>query len=283
MHEILDKEEIAPRIHQAVIRAPLVARRFRPGNFLILRIDERGERIPLTAADWDAEQGTVTVVVQEIGKTTMQFGMLQVGDCIRDVVGPLGNAREPERFGNICLVAGGVGAAEMLPEARAFKAAGNQLVCILGSRTKDLMIFEKELGEVCGQILVCTNDGSYGRHGFVTDVLKDLLEQGRKFDLVFAVGPLPMMQAVCELTKQHGLRTEVSLETIMVDGTGMCGSCRLTVAGKVQFACVDGPTFDGHQVDFVELAARQRRFAEQEKMARERFAARLEAEKVAQG
>jgi ferredoxin--NADP+ reductase len=271
MFRILSKEFLCPTVARFEIEAPLIARKAQPGQFVILRIDERGERIPLTLNDWSPERGTITLVALEAGATTRRLNSLKAGDHLADVVGPLGRPAEIGRYGTVACVGGGVGIACIYPEVRAFKAAGNRVISIIGARTRELLIFEEEIRRFSDELHVTTDDGSYARKGFVSDVLRELLEKGRKIDLVVAVGPVPMMKAVAEVTRPHGVKTVVSLNPIMVDGTGMCGCCRVEVGGKTRFACVDGPEFDAHQVDFDLLAARNRRYLEEERIALERL------------
>ncbi|MBE3588597.1 MAG: sulfide/dihydroorotate dehydrogenase-like FAD/NAD-binding protein [Thermoanaerobacteraceae bacterium] len=271
MFRILDKQVLSPVIKQMVIEAPLVARKCQAGQFIILRIHEEGERIPLTIADFDREKGTITLVFQEVGKTTIQLGSLEAGDSIRDFVGPLGTPSHIEKFGTVICVGGGVGVAPVFPIARALKEAGNHVIGIMGSRTKELMFWEDKMREACHELFVTTDDGSYVRQGFVTDVLKEVIaERGKdNIAMVLAIGPQPMMRACCNLTREYGIKTVVSLNSLMVDGTGMCGCCRVTVGGKTRFVCVDGPEFDGHEVDFAELARRSATFRAEEQRAME--------------
>jgi ferredoxin--NADP+ reductase len=265
MYPILRKEALAPAIWLMKVQAPLVARRPRPGQFVILRLNETGERFPLTIARHDATDGTITIVFQEAGKSTRELARLGVGDAIQDVVGPLGVASEIKNFGAVACLGGGVGIAFIYPEIAALHAAGNTVVSILGARSGDLLFFEEEIKAVSSELYLCTDDGSKERKGVVTDILKEFIEAGRHFDLVIAAGPVPMMRAVAETTRPYKIPTIVSLDPIMVDGTGMCGACRVTVAGERKFACVDGPNFDAHQVDFAELVSRKRGFAAMEK------------------
>lgn len=270
MNEILSKEEIAPRTFRYKIHHPKIARKRRAGQFVILRIHEGGERVPLTIVDSDPETGAVTIIFQAVGHSTNELAEMNVGDSLLDFAGPLGKPTHIEKFGTACVIGGGYGTAPVLPIARALKDAGNEMIGIIGARTKDLVILEKELGEICDQLEVATDDGSYGHHGFVTDVLQGLIDGGRKMDFVLAVGPTPMMRAVSELTRKHGIKTMVSLNPIMVDGTGMCGGCRVEVGGETKFACVDGPEFDGHLVNFDLLMKRQATYKMDEQAARER-------------
>ena len=246
------------------IEAPLIARKARPGQFVILKANETGERVPLTMADTDPEKGTITVIYQVVGKSTRVFKNLQVGDSFQDVIGPLGKATHLEKLGTVVCVGGGTGVAVMHPITRGLKEIGNHVIGIIGARTKDLLILEDKMRAASHELKICTDDGSYGHHGFVTDVLKEILES-REVQLVVAIGPVPMMKFVSKLTKEFGVTTLVSLNPIMVDGTGMCGGCRVTVGGKTKFACVDGPEFDGHQVDFDELMLRLQAYVSEEK------------------
>lgn len=272
MSKILTTKELAQEIKLFVIEAPKVARICQPGQFIILRINGSGERIPLTIYDYNYKEGTVSIIFQEVGKTTKQLGKLKAGDTIQDFVGPLGKPIEvTNSHQRIFCLGGGVGVAPVYPKARALKNAGAEIISIIAARKKDLLILEEEMKAISDQLYVCTDDGSYGEHGFVTQVLERLLQELPKPDLALAIGPLPMMKACCQVTKKFDVKTLVSLNSIMVDGTGMCGSCRVSVGGKTKFACVDGPTFDGHLVDFDELMLRQVRFLEEEKLALERY------------
>ena len=276
MFDIKEKKQLASGIFQIVISAPRVAKKALPGQFIILRVDESGERIPLTIKDSDPEAGTVTVVVQVAGKTTSQLSDLSAGDAVLDFVGPLGNPTElPEGKADVVCIGGGVGTACMYPQVKELARQGSDVTVIIGSRTKDLLIMEDELRKFAGELIVCTDDGSYGRKGFVSEPLKDMLEAGERPDLVIAIGPLMMMRAVAEVTRPYGVHTLVSLNPIMVDGTGMCGGCRVTVGGEVKFTCVDGPEFDAHEVDFNELFMRQRYYLDEEKASKEKHECRL--------
>jgi ferredoxin--NADP+ reductase len=276
MFEIKEKEQLASGIFQMVISAPRVAKKALPGQFIILRIDESGERIPLTIKDSDAEAGTVTIVVQVAGKTTAQLSMLNVGDAISDLVGPLGNPTElPEGKAKVVCIGGGVGTACIYPQVKELARRGSDVTVIIGARTKDLLIMEDELRNLASRLIVCTDDGSYGEKGFVSGPLKKMLEAGERPDLVIAIGPLLMMKAVAGVTRGYAVHTIVSLNPIMVDGTGMCGGCRVTVGGEVKFTCVDGPEFDAHKVDFDELFMRQRYYLDEEKLAREKHDCQL--------
>ena len=271
MYKILLSQDLAPNIHLFEISAPDVAKKAQAGQFVVIRIDERGERIPLTIADWDEKEGSVTIVFMEVGTTTCRLTSLQAGDYIADFVGPLGLPTHIEKFGTVVCVAGGVGVAPIVPITREVKKAGNRVISILGARTKDLVFWEDELRSVSNQLIVTTDDGSYGRKGVVTEPLKELLESGEKVDRVIAIGPSIMMK-FCSLTTQpFGVKTIVSLNPIMVDGTGMCGCCRVSVGGVTKFVCVDGPDFDGHQVDWDLLFARQRIYLDEEKLSFEQW------------
>ena len=261
---------LTPNVKLFEVEAPAVARKARPGQFIILRIDEKGERIPITVVDSSPKDGTIILIVQEVGKTTKKLGTMKVGDEIADIVGPLGNPSEIKKYGQVVVIGGGVGIAEAYPEAKALKEAGNRVICIIGARNKDLLILEEEMRQVSDELHITTDDGTKGRKGFVTDVLKDLISQ-KKIDLVSAIGPTIMMKVVSEMTRPHGIKTIVNLNPIMLDGTGMCGVCRVTIGGETKFACVDGPSFDGHLVDFDELMARLRIYLEEEGLSMERF------------
>ena len=263
---------LGPNVKQFEIVAPRIARAQKPGQFVIIRLDETGERIPLTIKGSDVERGTITIVVQGIGKTTIQLNTLGEGDSILDVVGPLGKPSEVEKFGTVCVIGGGVGTAIALPTARALREAGNHVIAILGARTRDLLILEDEVRAASDEVLIMTDDGSYGEKGLVTDKLREILPQ---IDYVLAIGPIPMMRAVANTTRDANIRTVVSLNSIMVDGTGMCGGCRVLIGGKSQFACVDGPEFDAHDVDFNVLMQRNAMYREQEKSALERYEAKV--------
>lgn len=272
-YEIARKKALTPEISQISVYAPLVAAKAKAGQFIILRVDEEGERIPLTISS--AVDGLVTVIYQKIGGTTMALDELNEGDCLQDFVGPLGQPTEVNDLGRVAVLGGGLGCAIALPVARALHEAGNQVDLIGGFKTKDIVILEEEMSEACTDLHICTDDGSYGYHGFVTGKLEKLIESGVKFDHVFAIGPLMMMKFACKLTEKYNIPTTVSMNPIMIDGTGMCGCCRLTVDGEVKFACVDGPDFDGHKVDFDEVIARNATYLEQETKAREKHLCRL--------
>jgi len=269
MYEIVEKKELAHTVYQFKVKAPTIARKRKAGQFVVLRLNEMGERIPLTIVDSDNEKGTITIIVQEVGKTTAMLGNMGVGDRILDVVGPLGHPTHIENFGTVVCVGGGIGTAPVLPIARAMKEAGNKVVSIIGARNKGLLILEDEMREVSDELHITTDDGSYGHHGFVTQVLQMFIDEGMKIGCVVGIGPVPMMRAVSNVTKPYGIMTLVSLNPIMVDGTGMCGACRVTVAGQNRFVCVDGPEFNGAEVDFDELIQRNRAYLKEEKMAME--------------
>ena len=270
MFKIIKKENLNKDIVRLTVEAALVAQKAKAGQFVVLIIDEKGERIPLTLADWDKEAGTITLIFQKAGFTTSRLGKLEAGQEIQHILGPLGHPTEVKNVGQVYCVAGGVGVAEIYPVARAFKEAGNRVICIIGSRNKDLLILEDILRLTCDELLVATDDGSYGRKGLVTDVLKDLFAMIEKSThtvypgLVYCIGPVPMMRAVAEFTRSYSIKTIASLNPIMVDATGMCGACRCHVAGKTVFGCVDGPDFDAHQIDFGELSQRLKSFKKEE-------------------
>ncbi len=269
MYELMHKRVLAPNTSLFEVKAPKVALRCGPGNFVIIRIDDNGERIPLTIAGADPEAGTITLVTQATGRTTTQLVQMEVGDALHDLVGPLGNPAHLERYGTVVIVSGGYGVAAALPIVKGLRGLGNRIISIIGARNKELVIMEPEVREVSDEVVITTNDGSYGMPGMVTDALGKLLEEGRVIDFVLAIGPGVMMKAVSEMTRPYGIKTMVSLNTIMIDGTGMCGSCRVTVGGKTRFVCVDGPEFDGHQVDFDEMMHRQKMYLEEERIAYE--------------
>ena len=275
--KILHKEVLNDSVTLLEVDAPLVARKALAGQFIILRIDEEGERIPLTIADYDREKGSVTIIFQKVGLTTQLLGDLEVGDEIRDFVGPLGLPTEiGAAVKRVCVVGGGVGCAIAYPQAKSLHNAGVAVDVIAGFRNKDIVILEEEFRAVCDNLYLTTDDGSYGEKGFVTDKLGSLIDGGNRYDLVIAIGPIPMMKFVSKTTEPYGIKTLVSLNPIMVDGTGMCGGCRVTVGGKVKFACVDGPDFDGHQVDFDELMNRNSLYREREEREKDRHACRME-------
>lgn len=260
MYKIIKAEFLAPNIKRFIIEAPQIARKRKAGQFVIVRIKEKGERIPLTIADSDTVAGTITIIVQAVGKTTTELNTFKAGDSILDVVGPLGKPSHIENFGTAISIGGGVGTAIAYPIAVALKAAGNYTISIIGGRSKEFVILEEEMKKVCDEVYPTTDDGSYGFHGFVTEKLKELIDSGTKIDFVLAIGPIPMMKAVADTTRPYGIKTVVSLNPIMVDGTGMCGGCRVTVDNKTVFACVDGPEFDAHLVDFEILERRNKTY-----------------------
>lgn len=267
MFPITHKKELAPMIKGIDVKAPYIARKARAGQFVIVRINDKGERIPLTIAGRDVDKGMITLIFQEVGKTTCQLGKLKSGDAILDLAGPLGKATELKKYGTVACIGGGVGVAEVYPVARALKEKGNRIIGIIGARSKNLLILEQEMRALCDAFYVTTDDGSYGEQGFTSSCLENLIKQKKPIDLVYAIGPLPMMRAVSEVTRPSKIKTIVSLNPVMVDGTGMCGSCRVSIGGATKFACVDGPEFDGHLVDFDELGAREGLFSEAEKKA----------------
>ncbi|MDZ7316008.1 MAG: sulfide/dihydroorotate dehydrogenase-like FAD/NAD-binding protein [candidate division KSB1 bacterium] len=278
MHRIIAKEQLSDEVFRFVVEAPLIARERRPGQFVILQLDsDYGERIPLTIADADAEAGTITLIFQTVGKTTHLLAERQVGDEIRHILGPLGKPTHIERFGTVVCVGGGIGAAPLYPIAQAMKQAGNRLIVILGARTHGLLILEKEMQAIADELLICTDDGSYGEKGLVTEPLRRLCA-GAKPDLVVAIGPPIMMKACAEVTREFNVPIVVSLNTIMVDGTGMCGGCRVTVGKETKFVCVDGPEFDGHLVDFDNMMLRMRAYKEIEEKAHQEYHCRLNPE-----
>ena len=274
MHKIISASFIAPNIKRFTIEAPKIAQKRKAGQFVIIRTNDHGERIPLTIADSDSVKGTIDIIVQGIGKTTKELNSLQNGDYISDIVGPLGKASHIENFGTAVSIGGGVGTAIAYPTAVALKQAGNHTISIIGGRTKEFVILEDEMKKVCDEVFVTTDDGSYGKHGFVTDQLKQLIES-RKIDFVLAIGPIPMMKAVADVTREKEISTVVSLNPIMVDGTGMCGGCRATVDDKTVFVCVDGPEFDAHKVDFKTLMTRNRTYLMEEKTSVEEHECKL--------
>lgn len=256
MYKIKRKCRLNETVSRMEIEAPQIAKKAQPGQFIILRTDKEGERIPLTIADYDRQAGTVSIIYQIVGGTTKKLDCMKEGDCLEDFVGPLGKATETEGLKKVCVVGGGVGCAIAYPIAKKLHEQGAEVHSVIGFRTKDLLILEKEFEEVSDKLVIMSDDGSLGKKGLVTDALKELIESGEKYDEVITIGPLIMMKFVCKLTKEYGVKTVASMNPIMVDGTGMCGGCRLTVGGKTVFACVDGPEFDGHEIDFDEAMAR---------------------------
>lgn len=269
MYEIIHKERLAPKIEKFIVKAPRIAAKAQPGHFVVVRAVETGERVPLTIADFDRTAGTITLVVQAIGKSTLLINSLSEGEAFLDVLGPLGRPIPIKKVGTVVCVAGGLGAAPVLPKAKALHEAGNRVITLLGAQTRDLLILKDELAACSDEFRVATDDGSEGHKGFVTELLSELLEEGESIDEVIVVGPVPLMRAACEITRPYRITTLVSLNTIMVDGTGMCGGCRVTVDGEVKFTCVDGPTFDGHKVDFDEIMNRHRHYRQFEQQALE--------------
>lgn len=276
MFRIVNKKELNSAVTLLEIEAPFVAKKAKAGQFIIFRVDEFSERVPLTIADYDREKGTVTIIFQKVGLSTKLLAAKEVGDSIRDFVGPLGVATEYDGFKKVAVVGGGVGCAIAYPQAKALHELGVEVDVIAGFRNKDIVILEDEMSAVSDNYYLMTDDGTKGEKGFVTDKLKSLIEAGNQYDAVIAIGPIPMMKFVCKTTRPYGVKTIVSLNPLMIDGTGMCGCCRVTVGGKVRFACVDGPDFDGHQVDFDELMNRNAVYREREAEEKEHHACRLD-------
>lgn len=264
MNKILKKRQLSENVNEYVVDAPEVAKHARPGQFVILRVDSEGERVPFTIADADDVNGTITILVQTIGMTTYKLSLLNEGEFIHDFVGPLGNPTDLGEYENIVLVGGGIGSAVIYPQAKFRHINGLKCDVIVGARNKSLLVYEDEFRTNSDNLYIVTDDGSYGEKGFVTNKLEALITDGKKYDCVFAVGPVMMMKAVCDLTKKYGIKTIVSMNSTMVDGTGMCGCCRLSVGGETKYACVDGPEFDGHQVDFMESVNRGKFYKEYE-------------------
>ena len=278
MFKIFKKQDLNPSVVLMQIESPEIARKAQPGQFIILRVDDEGERVPLTIAAYDAVEGTVTIVFQIVGKTTKQLSEMKQGDYLLDFVGPLGVPTHLEGYKKVAVIGGGLGSAIAWPQAKKLYQSGAQVDMICGFRNKDLIILEEEMKESCSRLFITTDDGSNGKQGFVTDTLKTLIESGNSYDLVIAIGPLIMMKFVSKLTLEYNIKTLVSMNPVMVDGTGMCGGCRVTVGGETKFACVDGPDFDGHQVDFDEAMRRQQFYKEDEKTSLDRHACRLTGE-----
>lgn len=270
-YEIVEKRDLSDTISEHIIHAPIIASSAKPGHFVILMKDEKSERIPVTLVDWDSNKGTIKVIIQTIGKSTAEINMMKKGDAFLNVAGPLGTPVTIEKIGTIVGVGGGVGIAELYPIAKAFKEAGNKVISILGARSKNLLILEKETREISDEVLITTDDGSYGKKGVVTDALKELYQRGEKIDMVFTIGPLIMMKYVALTTKPYNTPTYASLNPIMLDATGMCGGCRVEVDGEFKFACVDGPMFDAHKVNFDSLMKRTAAFKEYEKRSLDEF------------
>ena len=275
MFQIVQKKRLNDSMTQMRVAAPFVARKAQAGQFIILRVNEYGERIPLTIADYDREGGTVDIIFQKVGKTTLLLDTLEEGDAILDFIGPLGKASELEGYRYAAVIGGGAGCAIAYPQAKALHAPGAKVDMIAGFRNQDIIILEDEMKAASDNLYLMTDDGSNGHKGFVTDALRRNIEAGAKYDLVVAIGPLPMMKAVCNLTKEYGIKTIISMNSIMIDGTGMCGGCRVTVGGETKFACVDGPDFDGHLVDFDEVMKRSKTYAEMERESAREFNCRL--------
>ena len=269
MYRIVEKEALNPTVTRMVIEAPLVARKAQPGQFIIFRASEDGERVPLTIADYDREKGTVTIIFQIVGGATMELNALEAGDSLTDFVGPLGTPSHLEGLKKVAVVGGGVGCAIAYPTAKRLHELGAEVHAVVGFRSRDLVILEKEFSDVSDRLVMMTDDGSYGEKGLVTNALERLIQEGNQYDEVIAIGPLVMMKFVCKVTEKYGVKTTVSMNPIMIDGTGMCGGCRLTVGGQTKFACVDGPDFDGHQVDFDEAMQRGGMYRDFEAHARE--------------
>jgi len=271
MFTIVKREEMAEgTVILNEIEAPSIAKKAKPGQFVILKANETGERIPLTMAETNPETGTITVIYMVVGKSTALFKSLEVGHTYQDIIGPLGVPTHLDKVGKVVCVGGGTGVAVLHPITRGLKDVGNDVTCIIGARTKDLLILEDQMKAASHDLRICTDDGSYGHHGFVTEVMKEILDEG-DVKLVVGIGPVPMMKAVSGITKEYGIKTMVSLNPIMIDGTGMCGGCRVTVGGETKFACVDGPEFDGHKVDFDELTLRLQAYLEDEKNSHDEF------------
>jgi ferredoxin/flavodoxin---NADP+ reductase len=271
LNNIIEKVSLSENVVKMVLDAPAIAKKRKAGQFIILKINEKGERIPLTIVDSDAQKGTITIIFQIVGKTTAQLAGLKAGDSLQDVQGPLGNPTEIENYGRVVCIGGGVGVGVVYPLIVALKKAGNEVISIIGARKKELLILEKEIRENSDRLIITTDDGSYGIHGFVSSVFdQEVLDKGERIDRVFTIGPVPMMVAVCKITKPHRIKTIVSLNSIMVDATGMCGACRVNVAGKTKFTCVDGPEFDGHEVDFDLLSDRLKMYCDLEREAYEK-------------
>lgn len=278
MYQIVTKQMLNDEVARMEILAPQIAKKAEPGQFIIFRIDEKGERIPLTIADYDRERGTVTIIFQIVGASTRRLSQLSAGDSILDFVGPLGTPSHLDGLKKVAVIGGGLGTAIAYPQAKKLHALGAQVHSVLGFRNRDLILLEDEVNAVSAQTIVMTDDGSNGNQGFVTAALQKLIDEGNEYDAVIAIGPLPMMRAVCEVTRSHGIHTIVSMNSIMIDGTGMCGGCRVIVGGETKFACVDGPDFDGHLVDFDSAMQRGRMFRDFEQKANEAHTCRLEAQ-----
>ena len=270
LNKITEKFYLSENVVRMVLEAPEIAKKRKAGQFVVIMTDEKGERIPLTIADSDVEKGTITIIFQIVGKTTTCLAALNAGDNISGVQGPLGNPTEIDNFGTVVCVGGGVGVGVVYPIAVSLRKAGNRVVSIIGARNRDLLILKDEMKNTSDELIVTTDDGSYGFHGFVSGALQDMIDSDEKIDRIFAIGPVPMMQAICDVTRPYKIKTIVSLNPIMVDATGMCGACRVSVKGETKFACVDGPEFDGHEVDFNLLASRLRMYLNEERESMER-------------
>ncbi|MCB7130046.1 MAG: sulfide/dihydroorotate dehydrogenase-like FAD/NAD-binding protein [Candidatus Brocadiales bacterium] len=271
MFKVREKEQLSEVIYRLVIEAPRIARKRKAGQFVMVKVDETGERVPLTINDSDSEAGTITIVFQTVGYTTKLLATLKAGDYVQDVAGPLGQPTHIEKFGTVVSIGGGLGTALGMSITKALYEAGNHVIAMISARNKGLLMFEDEMKAISHELVICTDDGSCGFHGFPTQALKKLIDDGKKIDLVVAVGPVPLMAAVSEVTRPYGIKTVVSLNPIMVDATGMCGACRVTVGGVTRFGCVEGPEFDGHEVDFKELMTRLKIYADEEKEMNDRF------------
>lgn len=276
MYKILEKRQLAPSVQLFEVEAPCIANKAKPGQFVILRVNEQGERIPLTIADFNREKGSITLIFQEVGASTIELGCIQQGESLLDLVGPLGKPTHIEKFGTVVCVGGGIGIAPVYPIARGMKEAGNEVISIIGARSKEILIYEEEMAAVSDELIITTDDGSKGIKALVTEPLKKLLDSDKSISLVVAIGPVIMMKFVAETTRPYGVHTVVSLNPIMVDGTGMCGGCRVSVGQENKFACVDGPEFDAHKVDFESLMARQRMYKPHEKQHSEHLAGKKE-------
>ncbi len=271
MSKILEKESLGPKINLIKLKVPHIVRKAKPGQFVILRIHERGERIPMSIADLDLENDILTIIFQEVGKSTAELATFKPGETLSDVIGPLGKPTPIKNYGTSVCVGGGIGIAPLHPIAKALKGCGNKVISIIGARSKELLFMEEEMRKISDELLITTDDGSYGTRGLVSEPLAEMLKNKKKIDFVMAIGPVPMMKAVCYVTKPYRIKTMVSLNPIMIDGTGMCGVCRVSVGGETKFACVDGPDFDGHKVDFDELSIRLKMYLKEEKIAMERY------------
>ncbi len=267
MYNVVRKEQLGEVVTLLELEAPAIAAKAQAGQFVIVRLAEYSERIPLTLSDWDADRGTITIIFQHAGRSTEELACVEVGESIRDLAGPLGKATEVEKFGTVVCIGGGIGVAELRPIAKAMKAAGNKVISIVGARDKSLLILEDDMRKASCELHITTDNGSYGRKGFVSNVLQEIMDSGQKIDIIYAIGPVPMMRVIADQTRPAGIKTLVCLDAIMIDGTGMCGACRVTVDGKTKFTCVDGPDFDAHQINWEELVTRKKMYIPQEKEA----------------